>query len=162
MFSLEFGRESQPQHLKRRFFLKKKPIYFRINSTSVIIRVKFNQLGFSSTEINKPLRVPVHSVLQIRIKVKSQFKLLLKIRCLIILRTESSIISIDSNITDNIIRKVINVQQEKRTTKNGTLRNSNINWIFLRRLPIQNHLKSSITKKRRNKDQISDLELHKT
>ena len=29
------------------------------------------------------------------------------------------------------IRKVINVQQEKCRTKNGALRNSSINWIFL-------------------------------
>ena len=35
--------------------------------------------------------------------------LLPQIRCLITLRIEISIISIDSNITDNIIRKVINV-----------------------------------------------------
>ena len=32
-----------------------------------------------------------------------------------------------------------------------TLRNSSINWIFLWSLPIQNHLKLSITEKRRNK-----------
>ena len=62
-----------------------------------------------------------------------------------------SIISIESNITDNIIRKVINVLKEKCRTINGALRNSNINWIFLWRLPIQNHLKSSISEKRRNK-----------
>ena len=36
-------------------------------------------------------------------------------------------------------------------TKNGTLNNSNINWIFLWRLPIQHHLKLSINEKRRNK-----------
>ena len=39
----------------------------------------------------------------------SQFKLLPHIRCLITFRIESSIISINSNITDNIIRKVTNV-----------------------------------------------------
>ena len=33
--------------------------------------------------------------------------------------------------TGNIIRKDFNVQQEKCRTKNGTLRNSNINWIVL-------------------------------
>ena len=46
-----------------------------------------------------------------------------------------------SNITDNFIRKVINVQQKRCRTKNGRLKNSSINWIFLTRLPIQNHLK---------------------
>ena len=53
-----------------------------------------------------------------------------QIRCLFTLRLESSIVNIDA-ITDNIIRKVINVKQEKCKTKNGALRNSGINWIFL-------------------------------
>ena len=35
--------------------------------------------------------------------------LLPQIRCLITLRVKSSIISIDSNITDNITRKIINL-----------------------------------------------------
>ena len=35
------------------------------------------------------------------------------------------------NITNNIIRKIINVSQEKCRTKNGALRNFSINWIFL-------------------------------
>ena len=48
------------------------------------------------------------------------------------------VVSSDSNITDNIIR-----------TKNGALRNSNINWIFLWGLPILNPLKLSNTKKRK-------------
>ena len=113
--------------------------------------VKQNQLSFSSTEINKPLPAPVHCVSQIRFKFRSQFQLLPQIRCPITLRIESSIISIDSNITDKIIRKIINVQQEKCRTKNGILRNSSINWLFLGRLPTQNHLKQSITEKRRNK-----------
>ena len=52
-------------------------------------------------------------------------------------------ISIDSNMTANIVRKVINVQQEKCRTIKGSLRNSSINWIFLWRLFIQNHLKPS-------------------
>ena len=37
---------------------------------------------------------------------------------------------------------------EKCWKKNGALRNSSINWIFLRRLPIQNNSKSSFTEKR--------------
>ena len=37
---IKFKRESQPQHLKRLFFLKNRPIYFRINSTSVIRPIK--------------------------------------------------------------------------------------------------------------------------
>ena len=41
---------------------------------------------------------------------------------------------------------------KKCRTKNEALRNSTINWIFLKRLSIENYLKpSSITLKRRNK-----------
>ena len=52
----------------------------------------------------QPLLLPVHRVLQIRLTFRRQFKLLPQIICLITLRIESSIISIDTNITDNIIR----------------------------------------------------------
>ena len=112
---IQFGRESHLQHLKRLFFLKKRPIHFHINSTSVIRPVKRND-QFSRIEINKPHPAPVHSVSQIRFKFRSQFKLLPQIRCLIAVRVEGSIISIDSNIIDNI-RKVINAQQKKCRTK---------------------------------------------
>ena len=79
--SIHFRRESQPWH---------RPIHSHINSTSVIRLVKRNQLSFSSTEINKTLPVPVHSVLQIRFKFRSQFQLLPQIRCLITFRVEGS------------------------------------------------------------------------
>ena len=65
-------------------------------------------------------RLVNHSVLQF--KFRSQFQLLPQIRCVITFRVGSSIISIDSNIIDNIIRKFINVQQEKCRTKNTPLR----------------------------------------
>ena len=71
-----------------------------------------------------------------------------QIRFLNVLRVETSIISIDSNITDNIIRKVIKLLLEKYRIKNLPLRNTSINWIILWRLPIQTHPKPSITKKR--------------
>ena len=41
---IQFERESQPQHLRRWFFLKNRPIHFHINSTSVIRLVKWNQI----------------------------------------------------------------------------------------------------------------------
>ena len=63
-------------------------------------------------------------------------------------------------MSDNIIRKVINVQQKKCRAQNQVLRNYSINWIFLRTPPTQNHLKPSITEKRRN-NQISDLKFHR-
>ena len=59
---IQFRKESQPQYLKRWFFLKNRSIYFYINSTSVIKLVKRNKLSFSSIEINKPLPARVHSV----------------------------------------------------------------------------------------------------
>ena len=57
-----FRRESQPQHLKRRFFLKNRPTHFHINRTIVIKPVKQKQLSFLSNEMNKSLFTPVHSV----------------------------------------------------------------------------------------------------
>ena len=129
------------------FFLKYRSIHFHINSISIIRTVKQNQLIFFSIEINKQLSVSVHSVSQIRFKFRSQLQLLPQIRYLFLFRVESSIISIDSHITDNIIRKVINVQQEKCWTKNEALRKSSINCIFLRILPIQSNSKRSITEK---------------
>ena len=119
---------TKTQHLERSFFLKNRPIHFQINRTIVIRLVKQNQLRFPSTEINKPFLTQVHSVSQIRLKFRSQFKLLPQIRILVKLRIKKSIISIDSNITDNIITKVINVQQEKCKAKNGALSDSSINW----------------------------------
>ena len=61
---------------------------------------------FSSTEINKPLPAPVH---HIRFKFISQFQLLPKIRYLTTGGVESSIISIDNNTINNIIRELINI-----------------------------------------------------
>ena len=75
-----------------------------------------NELSFSNLENNKALPAQVHSVLQIRFKFRSQFQLLPQIRYLITFRVESSIIIRGSNITYNIIRRVI---RTKCRTKNG-------------------------------------------
>ena len=102
--------QSDLEQKVKAIFLKNRPIHFHINKTTVIRPVKWNKLSFPRIEINKPLLTPVHSVSQIRFQFRSQFKLLSRIRCLVTLRIKSSIISIDSsNITDNIVRKVINV-----------------------------------------------------
>ena len=69
----QFRRERKPQHLKQWFFLKNRPIHCHINDTTVITLVNWNQMSFSSTEINKPLPVPVHSLSWIRFKFRSQF-----------------------------------------------------------------------------------------
>ena len=98
--SIRFRRKSQPQHFKRWFFLKKRPIHFHINSTSVVGPVKRIQVSSSGTEISKPLSVPVQCIVD-------QIKVQKPILVVATNRIESSIISIDSNITDNNIRKVI-------------------------------------------------------
>ena len=67
---IQFTRESQPQHRKRCFFLKNRPIYFHINNTSDIRSVKQNQLSFSSIEINKPLPAPSQQCLVDQIQVQ--------------------------------------------------------------------------------------------
>ena len=99
---IQFRREGQPQQLKRLFFLKNTTIHFHINRTSVIRPVKQNQLSFPSIEIYKATSFSSQQCLVDQIHVQKPFKLLSQIRCLIMLRIESSIISIDSNITDNI------------------------------------------------------------
>ena len=58
---IQFQREKDPQNLKRWFFVKIRPIYCHINSTTVIHWVKWNQVSFSSIEINKPLSILVCS-----------------------------------------------------------------------------------------------------
>ena len=42
--SIQFRRKRQPQHLKRLFFCKNKPILFHITNTSVIIPIKQHKL----------------------------------------------------------------------------------------------------------------------
>ena len=74
-----------------------------------------------------------------------------QIRCLITFRVESSIISKDRTITDNITMKMINVYLENCKTKNRPLGNFSINGIFFSRFPVHNNLNPQITEKRRNK-----------
>ena len=100
--SIQFRTDSEPQHLKRWFFLKNKPINFHVNRASVTRLIKWNQMSFSSIEINKPLLPPVQCLVN-----QIQVQLLPQIRCLITVRVKSSIISIYSNITDNTVREVI-------------------------------------------------------
>ena len=107
--------------LKDEFYLlKNRYIHFRINSTIVIRPVKQNKLSFASIEISKPLPGPVYSVSQLRFKFRSQLQLLPYIRCLITLEVESSITSINITVPVNIIRKVVDVFQEKCRTLRST------------------------------------------
>ena len=126
-----------------------RPTHFHINSTRVVKPVKRNKLSFSSIEINKPLPAPVCSFFKARFKFRSQLQSLPQtIHALTQSREQ---IATYSNITDNIVRKVTDVQQKKCRTKKGPLGNTSISRIFLERLSIQNHSKPSFTKKRRNK-----------
>ena len=118
---IKYRRERQPQHLKRWFFLQKRPIHFHINSTSFIGPVK--RIEFFSIENNKSLPALVYSVSQVRFKFRSQLYLLPWIRRLITFRVESNS-NVDNNITDKIIRKIVQVQQEKCRTKDASLENN--------------------------------------
>ena len=136
---IQFRRKIQTQHPKGSFFTQEQTHSFSHQQHSVIKTVKQNKLSFSSIEVNKPLPAHFQSVWQITFKLRSQFQLLSQIRCLIALRVVRSIIGADSNITDENIRKVVNVQQENCRTRNGALRNCSINQILLQRVLTQNH-----------------------
>ena len=102
---IQFRTNSQTQNLKIWFFLKTRPIHFHINSTSVIRPVKQNRLSFSSININKLF--PAQSTVSRRSDSSwaANSRYFHRSECLIKLRVESSIISTDSNITGNIIKK---------------------------------------------------------
>ena len=103
---IQFGEESQPSILNIVF--PQEQIHPSSNQQHQCYQTSpKNGLSFSNIENNKALPAQIHSVLQIRFKFRSQFQLLPQIRYLITFRVESSIISIDSNITYNIIRTVI-------------------------------------------------------
>ena len=63
-----------------------------------------------------------------------------------------SIIDIVSTIMYNIIKRTINIQQQKSGAKNGAWWNPNIKRTPLQRLPNQNHTKLSINEKWRNEE----------
>ena len=90
-------------------FLQEQTHHFHINSTRVIRSVRRNKLSFSTTEFNKPHPAPVCSTSLVRFKFRSQLQLLSRIRCFLTLTVENSIISVLSNIKDDIIRSVINI-----------------------------------------------------
>ena len=114
-FSLYYSYKKRKYSLTHRptednFSSKTDPYRFHINSTSALRLVKRNKLSFSSFEINKPLLAPRQCFVD-EISVQ-QPTLVVATNQMPdhILRVERSIISIDNNITDNILRKIINVQ----------------------------------------------------
>ena len=121
---IKFIRERKLQHPKRLFFFNNRPINVQINNTIVIRPVK------------KASHFLPQSIVSHRSDPGSE--------------VEYIIIGMDSNITDKIIRKVINVWKEKFRTINGALKNSSSDWILLQILFIQNHPRPSILEKRWN------------
>ena len=132
---IQFRVQTESQHLKKWYFLNNRTINININDTRVITPVKQNKLRFSNIETNKPL--PAYNVLKVRFNLEANSSCGHKL-CLITLKVKCSIISMDSNIIDNIIRKFINAYLEKSRTKKGALMNSSINWILLSCLLVRN------------------------
>ena len=97
---IQLRRESQPSTFKDDFPLRIDPSIF-----TLIVPVLLDQ----SNETSWVFPALKSKSTVIRFKFRNQFELLPQIICLITLRVDSSIIIIDSNIADNIIRKVINV-----------------------------------------------------
>ena len=94
----QFRRERQSQSLKRWFFFKNRLIHFHTNSTRVIRTSYWNK----SSWIHMALSAWFPQCLVDQIQVQ-KLLLLPQIRCLITIRLESSVIDIDSNITDNTL-----------------------------------------------------------
>ena len=65
---IQFRRDRQFMHLKRRYLQKNRPIYLHTNNTSVIRPVRQNKLTFSLFESSKYIG---HSVSQIRFRISS-------------------------------------------------------------------------------------------
>ena len=106
---IQFGKESQPQHLKRLFFIKNRPIHFHINSTSVFSQSNETKWVYPALESTS------HFLPQCTVSCRWDSSSEANSSCchrsdawLHLVRVESSMISIDSNITDDI-KKVINV-----------------------------------------------------
>ena len=132
---IQFRVQRESQHLKKWYFLNNRTINININDTRVTTPVKQNKLRFSNIEINKPL--PAYNVSKVRFNLEANSSCGHKL-CLITLKVKCSIISMDNNITDSIIRKFINAYLEKSRTKKGALMNSSINWMFLSCLLLRN------------------------
>ena len=109
---IQFRNESQPQHLKRWFFLRNRPSIF--TSIAPAFLDKLNE----TSSVFPALKSTCHFLPQSTVSRRSGSSSdansscchrSAQIRCLITFRVGSIIIRMDSNITDNIIRKVINV-----------------------------------------------------
>ena len=105
--TVTFRRERQPHHLKIWFFLKNWPIHFHINSTSVIRPIKWKPVEFSQHWHQPAFSCPSSQCLIDEIQVQANSSCCHKSDAWSHL--ESTIIRIDKNIADNIIRNVINV-----------------------------------------------------
>ena len=79
---------------------------------------------------NIEIAISCPSLQYLKFKFRIQLQLVPQSRCLMIVRVECSIISTDSDITHNIISKVISIKQKRCRTTNGALRDSSISQIF--------------------------------
>lgn len=89
-------------------------------------------------EIKQNFRRSLSQVYYMLVKVQMPNPILPQIRCTITLRLESNITSMDHNIIDITIRKIISTQQEKSTTMTGAPKKNSKNMAFLSRFSIQN------------------------
>ena len=95
--------KDNPRILKGDFSSRTDPPIFTSIAIKLVIQKK---LHFFSLEINKPLPAPVYCLVS-QIQVQKLTLVIPKIRCLLTFRVESSALSLDCNITNNI-RKIIN------------------------------------------------------
>lgn len=101
--------------------------------------------------MNKSLATAIHSVSKVKFNFRTQHKLLPQIKGSNIFRVKSSIIRIDSNITNNIMRLIMYCR--KMVGLRSLSGSSGINRSLFRRPPIYNNMGLSITEKWSNKNE---------
>ena len=101
--------------------------------------------------MNKSLATAIHSVSKVKFNFRTQHKLLPQIKGSNIFRVKSSIIRIDSNITNNIMRLIM--YRRKKVGLRSLSGSSCINRSLFRRPPIYNNMGLSITEKWSNKNE---------
>lgn len=85
--------------------------------TPAIWLVKWKTFSFLCIKISKPVSTPAHSVLKVRFSLGDQLKLLPQIGSSVKFWVESSIINTNSNITENVVLKIINSSQKNIRNK---------------------------------------------
>ena len=125
---------------RRKSFLWQNFIFGKVSSTTRVIYFCFMKAYQLFPDFKNSLHVPICVLLilgtqlfsrsnsskmqpwQVRLKFRNQLELLPQIRSQIIFRVESGIISLDSNITDNITRTIIIVGHSDQFQKRGQVK----------------------------------------